>query len=181
MSFPKRILAAALTSGAVALIVTGCGGAGGSSSSPTPASTNPPAHTTTVSTTKKPDLGRILVNSEGFTVYTFSKDRRTNIPCLDTCPERSACYEACEEAWPPVPVSGTPEATGGVDPYEIGATRRNNGTLQMTYAGQPLYTYSGDHRPGETTGNGAEGFEGEWTAISRSGVPISVAPGGVGQ
>jgi predicted lipoprotein with Yx(FWY)xxD motif len=179
MSFPKRISAAALATGTIALIAAGCGGAGGSSSSPPAAFTNPPAHTTTVSTTKKPDLGRILVNSEGFTVYTFSKDKQTNIPCLDTCPERSACYEACEEAWPPVPVSGTAEAAGGVDPYEIGTTRRKNGTLQMTYAGQPLYTYSGDERPGETNGDGTGAFEGEWTAISRSGVPASVAPDSV--
>jgi predicted lipoprotein with Yx(FWY)xxD motif len=178
MSFPKRISAAALASGAIALIAAGCGGAGGSSSSPPAAFTNPPpANITTVSTMKKPHLGRILVDDEGFTVYTFSKDKQTNIPCLHTCPERSACYEACEEAWPPVPVTGTAEATGGVAPYEVGTTRRNNGTLQMTYDGQPLYTYSGDERPGETNGDGDDGFEGEWAAISRSGLPIT--PGGL--
>ena len=35
----------------------------------------------------------------------------------------------------------------------LGTTKRKDGTIQVTYDGQPLYTYVGDKKPGEANGN----------------------------
>jgi predicted lipoprotein with Yx(FWY)xxD motif len=40
---------------------------------------------------------------------------------------------------------------------------------QVTYAGHPLYTYSGDSGPGDTSYVGAKSFGGTWYAINASG------------
>src|SRR5262249_38639156 len=42
------------------------------------------------------DLGEVLVEGEGMTVYDFHKDKGG----------KSTCYGPCEELWPPVLTSG---------------------------------------------------------------------------
>ena len=41
-----------------------------------------------------------------------------------------------------------------VDAALIGVTTLPDGTIQVTYAGKPLYTYAGDRAPGDTKGQG---------------------------
>ncbi len=65
-------------------------------------------------------------------VYAYSSDRRGV----------SVCTGACARSWVPVLTTGAPTATDGVSTSEIGTIRRANGTLQVTYAGKPLYLYS---------------------------------------
>jgi predicted lipoprotein with Yx(FWY)xxD motif len=101
----------------------------------------------------------VLVDSEGFTVYSFAKDQGTT----------SSCYGACAEAWPPVTVKGKPVGGEGAMSAELGTTKRKDGTVQVTYAGHPLYTFIEDRNPGETNGNGVSAFGGEWNALDESG------------
>ena len=51
----------------------------------------------------------------------------------------------------------------------LGTTKRKDGTLQVTYAGRPLYTYVGDQRPGEANGNDIDPFGAEWYALQPNG------------
>jgi predicted lipoprotein with Yx(FWY)xxD motif len=111
-------------------------------------------------------LGNILVDSQGRTVYMFGADSGTT----------SACTGACATAWPPVPATGTPTAGTGANAALIGTTSRSDGTNQVTYNGHPLYTFMGDHQPGDTNGQGLVAFGGSWSALSPAGVPISPAP-----
>ena len=105
------------------------------------------------------DLGMVLVDSEGRTLYDFHKDKGST----------SACYGACAAAWPPLLTEGNPQAQGPADRSMLGTTKRKDGTLQVTYNGWPLYTYAGDQSPGEANGNDIDQFGGEWYALQPNG------------
>jgi predicted lipoprotein with Yx(FWY)xxD motif len=108
----------------------------------------------TMSTTK----GTVLVNAHGRTMYWFAKDTKT----------KSNCNGSCVTYWPPV--LGTAVAAAGASlPHGFGTIKRANGQTQATYDGHPLYTYIGDTRAGQVTGNGANLSGGRWWAVTPSG------------
>ena len=102
------------------------------------------------------EVGLILYDISGHTLYTFDKDKGA----------ASTCYGACAKSWPPALTEGKPRAEGVALPGKVGMTKRSDGTIQMTYAGHPLYTHVGDE-PVEITGG--EAFGGEWYGIRPSG------------
>lgn len=114
---------------------------------------------TSVGIASNPKLGKILVDSRRLTLYDFQKDRGG----------KSACYGACAKIWPPLTTTGTPQGTGGAEAPKLGASRRSDGTTQVTYSGHPLYTYVGDTKPGDTAGNGITEFGGSWHALHPNG------------
>ena len=63
-------------------------------------------------------------------------------------------------------------ATAGVKVSLLGTAKRKNGTLQVTYKGHPLYTFAGDKRAGQTTGEGSSLFGAKWYALAPSGATI---------
>jgi predicted lipoprotein with Yx(FWY)xxD motif len=156
----------------MAIALAGCGGGDGTTSA------EPSGEKTTAggpSAEKKPatpkkgawgvafgaegeELGLILYDLAGHTLYTFSGDKGGT----------SSCYGACAKKWPPALTEGKPEARGEALAAKIGATEREDGTRQLTYAGHPLYTFSAD-RSGETNGNDVTAFGGEWYAIRPNG------------
>jgi predicted lipoprotein with Yx(FWY)xxD motif len=107
-------------------------------------------------------LGSILVDSKGMTVYLFDKD---------TGPT-STCYGACATYWPPVVTKGAPVAGAGAKASLLGTSKRTNGTLQVTYAGHPLYYYLADSKPGQTNGQGIVEFGAKWHAVRPNGAPV---------
>jgi predicted lipoprotein with Yx(FWY)xxD motif len=115
--------------------------------------------TTFVSTGKAGDLGQVLVNSEGMTLYDFHKDKGT----------KSSCYGACEGFWPPLTTSGEAKAKGGAQASMLGTTERKDGTMQVTYNGHPLYTFVKDEKPGEANGNDYKAFGAQWYALMPNG------------
>ena len=130
-------------------------------SSAAPGANRSPARVATVKTATSP-LGRILVDSRGRTLYLFEKDRRG----------RSACAGACVAYWPPLLAHGKPTAGGGAKQALLGVTRRANGTKQVTYAGQPLYRFVQDTRPGQTNGQDSHAFGAGWYVLSAAGKKI---------
>jgi predicted lipoprotein with Yx(FWY)xxD motif len=162
MSLP-RLPAAALALAAIALIVAGCGGSmTGSTSSSQPSKSQ---------AAKSSELGPVLVNSEGLTVYAFAKDRGT----------MSSCSGPCAEAWPPVTTAGAPIRGEGAMASRLGTTKRKDGTSQVTYAGHPIYTFVEDSKPGETNGNGVFAFGAEWHALDGTGSPVAASAGSEGE
>lgn len=101
----------------------------------------------TVQTKHDPKLGTILAGAKGLTLYHFTKD---------TTPGKSACYEACAKAWPPLTTTGTPALASGV-PGDLGTITRTDGTKQVTYNGLPLYYFAKDGDAGDTYGQGVGG------------------------
>jgi predicted lipoprotein with Yx(FWY)xxD motif len=92
------------------------------------------------------NLGHILVDGSGRTLYLFQKDQ----------PDQSACAGACAAAWPVDHSSGTPMAGSGVQASLLGTIKRSDNTTQVTYNGHPLYYYSGDSQAGQHNGQGPE-------------------------
>jgi predicted lipoprotein with Yx(FWY)xxD motif len=82
------------------------------------------------------DLGQILVDPEGFTVYIFTNDGEGP----------STCYDACAELWPPVP--GGTAISPSLDQSIFGTTTRDDGSEQLTVNGRPLYRYTPDTNAG---------------------------------
>jgi predicted lipoprotein with Yx(FWY)xxD motif len=109
------------------------------------------------------NLGRVLVNSKGHTLYLFKKDKGA----------KSSCYGSCATFWPPLLKHGTVTLGPGVKKSLVGTTRRRNGTRQLTYNKRPLYTYKLDTRAGQTAGQGVNGFGARWWALSGSGKAIT--------
>ena len=143
-----------------AIVIAGCGGNGGSSG----ATDTEGVEIAAVKTAKVGDLGAVLVDEEGRTLYDFDEDKGTTYLA-----KASACYGACAKNWPPLLTGGEPESESGVLSTKLGILKRKDGTLQVTYFGHPLYTYVGDIEPGEANGNDLKAFGGEWYALQPDG------------
>lgn len=90
------------------------------------------------------DLGEVLVDGEGLTLYLFEPDEQGG----------STCYDACATNWPPLVTDGDVEAGAGADADKLGTTERTDGSTQVTYDGWPLYRWAQDEAPGDTNGQG---------------------------
>lgn len=126
----------------------GGGGGGGSSS----------ASAVTLKAVSSP-LGTILVDQDGKTLYLFEADSN----------DKSNCSGGCLSLWPPIMANGKATAGNGVTAGMIGTA---TGSSQVTYAGHPLYWFSGDTKAGDTNGEGLNDFGGEWYAISPAGKAV---------
>jgi predicted lipoprotein with Yx(FWY)xxD motif len=149
MRYLRIFLASAL---AAALVPAAIASAGTSASA---------AATRTVSL-RHTKLGSLLVAPNGHTLYMFTRDR-TN---TDNCQHISECTST----WPPL--VGTPRAGSGVSSKMLGTIRLKNGSHQITYAGHPLYTYSGDSGPGQTFYVGVSALGGRWYALNAKGATV---------
>lgn len=86
-----------------------------------------------------------VVGNNGMTLYVFDKD----------APGKSACNGPCAGNWPPLSVATGERPTGG----DWSVVTRDDGSKQWAYKSRPLYFWSGDQKPGDTTG---DGFNGVW-------------------
>jgi predicted lipoprotein with Yx(FWY)xxD motif len=149
----------------LAAVATGCGGGDDDGGYSPPAASAKPAHSQRGGATvdvRSTSLGKILVDSQGRTLYLFKKDTGT----------KSTCSGACAAAWPPFTTSGKPKAESGVKASLLGTTARSDGSTEVTYNGHPLYYYAGDQGPGDTTGQGLDQFGAEWYVLSPAGSQV---------
>jgi predicted lipoprotein with Yx(FWY)xxD motif len=109
-------------------------------------------------------LGNVLVNGQGMTVYMLTADK----------PGRSSCSSQCLSYWPSVPPVTKPGNLHGIS-AKVASTQSMAGKPMATAGGWPLYTYVGDHAPGDTSGEGIRNFGGVWYAVSPSGQPVKSA------
>jgi predicted lipoprotein with Yx(FWY)xxD motif len=107
------------------------------------------------------DLGEIVVDGKGMTVYVFDKDTPGS--------GESACTGGCLEAWPPVVAESESPTAEGVS-GEVGTITRDDGTLQVTLGGSPLYLWQNDVEPGDTTGQGVQGV---WWVVAPDGTKVT--------
>jgi predicted lipoprotein with Yx(FWY)xxD motif len=160
----------------LALILAACQPA--AVSSPTPAVTSAPAATVAPTAASIPDtsgtepslnvatdptLGQILVDGNGMTLYMFTKDG----------PNQSNCTGNCLDAWPPLLTQGSPTLGPGVDASLVGTATLADGTMMVTYNQMPLYTWSKDKKPGDTTGQGNKNV---WYVVAPDGKPVGYEP-----
>lgn len=149
----------------LALVAAACGGdadpGAGGTTSPTDVATTPAEDPITTGeatiAVSSSDLGEILVDGDGMTLYLFTPDEQGEPTCTDSC----------AATWPPF--EGPATAGAGADASLIDSTAHASGVTQVTYNGWPLYFYAGDSAAGDTNG---QGLGGNWFVVSASGEAI---------
>jgi predicted lipoprotein with Yx(FWY)xxD motif len=112
---------------------------------------------------KQSEFGRVLFDANGQAVYVFEIDDRN----------RSNCTSAeCVKAWPPVLTEKQPSGGAGIDAELLGTIRRDDGKLQVTYNGRPLYFYEHE-RPGEIKCHNVNLHGGLWWVVTPGGDPVA--------
>jgi len=125
----------------------------------------PAASTVTIKMATNSALGaKILVSSNGLTLYHYVPEKKGKIVCTG----------ACATDWPPVLVTGTakPVAGTGLTAAKLGTIKRPDGKMQVTYNGLALYRYSDDKKAGQAKGQGEGGI---WFAITPAGAVTKVS------
>ena len=105
--------------------------------------------------------GQVLFDGRGYALYAFTRDPKG----------KSVCTGACAAAWPPL-LAKSPRAATGARASLVGTTRRADGSVQVTYAGRPLYYYVGDRKPGQILCQNAREFGGLWLVVRPSGALV---------
>lgn len=112
------------------------------------------------------DLGEILVDGEGRTLYMFVPDDQGDPTCTDDC----------AATWPPF--AGPATASDGADGALLATATHPSGTTQVTYDGWPLYYFANDQAAGDTNG---QGLNDVWFVLGPDGEPIRDANAASGQ
>ncbi|UQS13420.1 hypothetical protein [Pseudomonas sp. HS6] len=86
----------------------------------------------------------MMTDHKGMTVYTFDKDMGG----------KSMCNGECAKMWPPMMAPAGAKAEGKFTPI-----KRDDGMMQWSMDGKPLYTFMKDEKPGDMKG---EGFKDMW-------------------
>src|SRR5262249_21482158 len=73
---------------------------------------------------------------------------------------------------PPLLTTGKAIAIAGAKRSPLGTIRRSNGARQVTFAGHPLYLFSGGAKRGQVNGEGLRDFGAGWYALSPTGHKI---------
>ena len=101
------------------------------------------------------DLGDVMVDGEGHTLYVFTPDGTGEPTCTDSC----------AATWPPLISKGEPSIEG-IEDGVISTVETADGSTQVTAAGQPLYIYAADAAPGDADGQGSGG---KWYVVAKDG------------
>ena len=115
----------------------------------------------TVTVAAHPQLGTILVDGEGRTLYLFTRDEGST----------SSCTAGCAQTWPPL-LASLEVAGKGVQADLLGTIDRADGSSQVTYNGHPLYNFSGDQEAGQARGQSTGGM---WFVVSPAGEAITTS------
>jgi predicted lipoprotein with Yx(FWY)xxD motif len=110
------------------------------------------AKSTVVASAKKSQVGSVLVDAHGRTLYRFTAEAQ-GLP---------VCTGACVATWPPALAS----TASGLPEHVATVKRPDGGRLQLTYDGHPLYRYAGDQSKADAKG---EGVGGQWYVVKAGG------------
>lgn len=156
-----------------------CGGSDGDAEPASPEPTEAPAPDTApdtaadtagdapaIVTTGTTDVGDVLTNSGGRSLYGFTPD-------VDGTP---TCNDGCAEAWPPVSVDSA-QLPAGLDPAIFSVVQRDDGSNQLAAGGWPLYLFASDIVAGDINGQEAGGT---WFLVAPDGTLIGAPPDATG-
>ncbi len=148
---------------AVLLLVGACGGGSSATPATTPAPTPTAApNVVATSATVAGASMTILTDDKGLTLYRWATDKGT---------AKINCVGGCAAVWPPFVLpatSTTPAAGAGVTGTLTVLANPDGKGQQVLYNGWPLYYYSKDKAPGDTTG---QGVAGKWFVVTPSEAP----------
>jgi len=120
-------------------------GGGGQAAAPTDVPSAAGGSGSSLAVRQDASLGAFVVGPDGRSLYIFTKDSGG----------ASACSGDCAATWPPLTVTAAGDlAAGDGVSGTLGTISRDDGTLQVTLGGHPLYYYAGDAAAGDTNGQG---------------------------
>lgn len=122
-----------------------------------------PVEQARLETRQQADYGPYLTDREGMSLYLFAMEEPGS---------GSHCAQSCAIAWPPYTTRQAPQAGEGVDADKLGTIEREDGTRQVTYAGWPLYYFSGDKEAGDALGQDVLHLGAPWYLVSPAGEKI---------
>jgi predicted lipoprotein with Yx(FWY)xxD motif len=156
----RTFLKCSLPSLAAVLTLAACGSSSSSETSSAATQTTsstPAAAVALIRSASNPTVGAtVLTNAQGMTLYRLSGEQNGKFICTSS---------ACVKVWHPLLVTGTSTPTGTVG--SLATVKRPDGTEQVTYKGQPLYTFTADQKAGEVKGQGIKDV-GTWNAVTLS-------------
>lgn len=152
-STPRRVLLVTLLIAGLAFATEATAFADSSSRHPASALAKKKKPTIKVASS---DLGDILVDSKGMTLYLYTPDGNDI--------DESQCTGGCASAWPPLTAKKA-RVGKGLDASLVAV----NGSGQVAYNNQLLYRYGGDSAKGDTNG---QGIGGVWFVVGSDGIPI---------
>ena len=168
---PLRIGRFVAVAAAVAVVAAGCGGSSSRSTAPKGGVAGAQHATTaaTVQTRRIKNLGVVLVNSRGLTLYMFVRDHQKRVTCKST---------ACVTVWPPLKLkTGQKPTAGGLARKSLlGSDKNPRGGRVVTYNDWPLYRYYLDKKPGQAKGQATNLNGGLWYVLSPKGKIIKTKP-----
>jgi predicted lipoprotein with Yx(FWY)xxD motif len=164
-STARRVLVPALL---IAAVLAGCGSDDEPAPAPPPAAEQTTQESTTTQAKKErtgtvvhvddSEFGTMIYGPRNQAIYIFQRDSKG----------KTNCYGECAAAWPPVITRGEPRAQGGAKQPLLGTVKRRDGSLQVTYAGQPLYFYANEG-PGQVRCHNVDLNGGLWWVIGPDG------------
>ena len=131
-------------------VLAACGSSDGGSTGKSAGSSS--AHSSVVASAKKAKVGSVIVDAQGRTLYRFTAEAQG----------RPVCTGACVGTWPPAVVTDA----AGLPMHVATVKRPDDGKLQLTYDGHPLYRYAGDQSKADANGDGVGG---QWFVVKASG------------
>lgn len=150
----------------------------------------------TLAVAEHDELGAYLVDDAGRTLYVVV-DGDASVPCEGECADAWPPYildgmgqESMDggdmngddmngDDMNDGEMNGGEEAMSGgadVDPSLIGTTEREDGSMQVTYDGHPLYYFVNDVEPGEVNCQAVAQFGGTWYVLAPDGEIVRTAP-----
>jgi predicted lipoprotein with Yx(FWY)xxD motif len=123
----------------------------------------------TVWAVKSKSFGMILVGKGGKTLYRYTLDSKGINRCTSNA--------TCAKYWSQLLIKSTanPTVGSGASAGLLGTIKAAHGMRQVTYAGFPLYFFSGDSAAGQTKG---QGFLKEWYVVNTKGAFVKHAVSG---
>ena len=161
----RRILIPAVPALAASVVLAACGSSSSSSTSSSSAAPSQPAAAqgsggaggVVVKSAANATLGgAVLTNAQGMTLYALSGEGAGKFICTSS---------ACTQVWHPLTISATAKPSGSVG--ALATVKRPDGSVQVTFRGEPLYTFAQDTKPGDALGQGVKDV-GTWDAVKVS-------------
>jgi predicted lipoprotein with Yx(FWY)xxD motif len=118
--------------------------ASSSAASQPPAASPPAGSAVTLTLATNSKLGDYVTGADGMALYVFLPDKGK---------DTSQCTGSCAGNWPPLTVADAGDVTAGDGVTgALGTITRDDGSLQVTLGGAPLYYYIADKAAGDVKG-----------------------------
>jgi predicted lipoprotein with Yx(FWY)xxD motif len=128
------------------LAIAACGSSSSSTSGAAPSATSQAGSSPALMVASKANVGSVLVDAQGRTLYRYTPDKTS----------KSTCTGACAQDWPPATIQGSEQLTVAGAKGTVSTTTRSDGSKQLVFDGKPLYRFASDASKADALGQGVQ-------------------------